>query len=277
MVREEYLHRLVDEAYVELYLSANDGARIFWPWRMQPPKEASNTYREMCDVYIIDSDINDPSVGNKTALDCATRVGADVCALTDYMPFDYYEKNLDPDDNPEKWNAYKNLTSQYDTAYEATIDSLRSGIELVQEHEFDGTILIPMQSPYLECWKELGEPTDDWIGIGGLKDASDAKRILELRKFRSAIGDEAHIHGFGWGPSEEIASEIRQTPSIIDSLDYSTPIRNTPERVTPGDEIMSVQASYAYARLVRDLREVSPHPKQTPVSERAQTATTDFF
>jgi len=229
MIREEYLRRLVDAAYVDLYLSAVDGKRIYWPWRMQAPKDATEGYRNSCEQYVIDSDPQDDDVTTRDVLDTAAELDAEVASLADV----YQDKD-------------------------ATVESLLDGLALADDHRFDGTLLLPLQSPVDECWREIGEPTDEWRGIGSLKDASDHARVQAAKRFRDAAGYCVHLHGFGWGPTDGLASEIRPRPDLLDSVDYSTPCRGMPVPVASGDEIMSVQAAYAGARLVRDLRRVSP-------------------
>jgi len=245
MIREEYLRRLVDAAHVELYLSAQDGARIYWPWRMEPPKEATQSYRDACERYVIDSDPQDDAVTATDVLDTACRVDAEVASLQDV----YQDKD-------------------------ATVDALLRGLEVADDHAFDGTLLLPLQAPYDECYVELGEPDGHWLGIGGLKGGSDAARIDAAQTVRR-IAPDAHLHGFGWGPTEDLAAAIRATPSLLDSMDYSTPCRSIPVDMTPGDERKSVTAAYAGARLVRDLREVSPHPDEVTVAG-AQGMVTEF-
>lgn len=242
MIREEYLRRLVDHAHIELYLSAQDGARIYWPWRMEPPKEATTSYRNACERYIIDSDPQDDDVTNQDALDTALRVDAEVCSLQDV----YQDKD-------------------------ATVETLLEGLAAADSHDFDGMLLLPLQEPYVECWREIGEPTDHWLGIGGLKDANDADRINATKSLRSAVGEDAWIHGFGWGPRDSLAATIRNDPTLLDSVDYSTPVRSAPRDMTPGDERKSVQAAYAGARLVKDLREVTDHPDAVDNPEYLQT------
>lgn len=231
MIREEYLRRLVDAAHVELYLSANDGARIYWPWRMQPPKEASDTYRNACERYVIDSDPLDDSVTTRDVLDCTHRLDAEVASLADV----YQDKD-------------------------ATVDSLLNGLATADDHDFDGTLLLPLQQPYVECYQEIGEPDDHWIGLGGLKDASDRERMDAARTFRSEVGGDVHVHGFGWGVSETVWRAVHDWPELLDSLDYSSPVQSNVVDLTPGEERMSVTAAYAGARLIRDLRELTPYP-----------------
>jgi len=234
MIREEYLRRLVNAAHVELYLSGVDGARMYWPWRMQPPHEASLSYRNACENYIIDSAPQREDLTTTDALDAGHRLGAEVVSLADV----YQDK-------------------------EATVESLLQCLEVADDHPFEGELLLPLQEPYVECYNEIGEPSEHWIGLGGLKDASDHHRIESAKEFRNHVGPDVMVHGFGWGPTEELAAAIRDDPGLIDSLDYSTPVRSTPAEATDGVGIMSVQAAYAGAKLVRDLREVTSLPDET--------------
>lgn len=232
MLRDEYLRRLIDGAFVDLYLSANDGARIYWPWRMQPPKEATQNYRNACEQYVIDSDPLDDSVTTVDVLDTAVRTDAEVASLQDV----YQDKD-------------------------ATVDSLLSGLEIADSHDFDGALLLPLQEPFVECWQELGEPTDHWLGIGGLKDATPRRRLTATHRLRDAVGSDPHIHGFGWGV-DGIANEIRQTPDLLDSLDYSTPMQGASMSGSKGKERMTIAAMEAATKLIHDLREVSKHPTE---------------
>lgn len=238
MLRDEYLRRLVNGAHLELYLSANDGARIFWPWRMQPPKESSRSYRDACEKYITDSDPLDDSVTAKDVLDTAFKLDAEVASLQD---------------------VYMNKGE--------TVDSLLRGFEIAENHSFDGELLLPLQEPYVECWEELGEPSDHLLGIGGLKDGTPSERITAAKELRNAVGENAWIHGFGWGV-KGIAETVRDKPNLLDSVDYSTPMQNSAgEKCTPGKERMSVAAMGSAQRLVRDLREVSEYPQKPTSSD----------
>ena len=234
MLRPEYLRRLTDGAHVRLYLSANDGARLYWPWRMHPPSESTPRYRDACEHYVIDSDPLDDNVTARDVLDEAVALDAEVASLQDV----YHDKD-------------------------ATVDSLLHGLEVADDHEYDGTLLLPLQEPWVECWRELGEPTGHWLGIGGLKDARPRERLQASRRLRDNTGTEAWIHGFGWGV-EGLAPSIRQEPELLDSLDYSTPMQDAAtDDCTPGEERMSVAAMGAAQRLVKDIREVSEYPDQS--------------
>jgi len=240
MLRDEYLRRLTDAAHIELYLSANDGTRLYWPWRMHPPKEATRGYRNACERYIIDSDPLDDSVTATDVLDTAHRLGAEVASLQDV----YQDK-------------------------EGTVESLLRGFEAYDDHAFDGELLLPLQRPYAECWRELGEPKEHLLGIGGLKDATVADRLAATESLRSAVGSEPHIHGFGWGVHGGLAQRIREEPDLLDSIDYSTPMQNITYDYSNGEESMSVAAIRAASQLIEDLRDVSPFVSDDPEASRA--------
>lgn len=238
MLRDEYFRRLVEGSHLELYLSANDGARLYWPWRMHPPSEANDRYRNACEKYIIDSDPLDDDVTAEDVLDTAHRLDAEVASLQDV----YQDKD-------------------------GTVDSLLYGLEVADDHAFDGELLLPLQDPWAECWHEIGAPTDHLLGIGGLKDARDTERLKAARELRDAVGLDVWIHGFGWGVSG-LAEPIRNEPDLLDSVDYSSPMQQAAtDDATPGDERMSVAAMGAAQRLVRDLREVSEYPDHEPTTQ----------
>jgi len=241
MLRDEFFRRLVDAAHIELYLSASGGSggRIYWPWKMNPPKEALTRMRNSCERYIIDSDPLDDSVTTTDVLDCAVQYDAEVASLQDV----YQDKD-------------------------ATADSLLEGLAIADDHDFDGGLLLPLQKPYVECWEEIGEPTTHLLGIGGLKDARVEERLKAVRSLRNAVGSNVWIHGFGWGVAG-LEDAIRNDPSLLDSVDYSTPVQDamTGEGYTNGDEMSSVIAMRAATKLIRDLREVSDYPDHKPLTQ----------
>jgi hypothetical protein len=198
---------------------------------MHPPSEANDRYRNACERYIIDSDPLDDAVTATDVLDTAHRLDAEVASLQDV----YQDKD-------------------------ATVESLLNGLETYDDHAFDGELLLPLQDPWVDCWHEIGAPTEHMLGVGGLKDARDSTRLAASRELRDAVGPDVWIHGFGWGV-DGLAGEIRDAPGLLDSVDYSSPMQDAAtDDCTPGDERMSVAAMGAAQRLVRDLREVSEYP-----------------
>lgn len=232
MIREEYLRRLVEGSYVDLYLSATDGARVYWPWRMQPVHEASKRHRNACESYIVDSSIQDESITNEDALDTAHTFDAEMVVLADV----WHDKD-------------------------ATVEAVLAGLELYDDHAYTGKIVAPLQPPHGDCYAELEGQQIDVYAVGGVKDADDHTRIKAARTVRNAAGSDVHLHGLGYGATDAIVQAVRDDPGLLDSIDYSTPIQNANGRdVAPGKERMSVVASRAAATLIEDLRKFSEYP-----------------
>lgn len=235
MIREEYLRRLVDQSYVDLYLSATDGARLYWPWRMQPVHEATERYRNACERYIIDSSFSREDITNTDVLETGARLDAEAVVLTDV------------------WHDV-----------DATVDALVDGIERYHDHRFDGDVILPLQPPHAECYKRLRERGlgDGHIyAIGGVKDDPDRVKIRAAEDVYDIAGPETHLHGLGFGLTEELIAAIQHNPDLLDSVDYSTPVQSSMDgTVAAGEERMSVVAARAGAQLVEDLRRVTPYP-----------------
>lgn len=232
MIREEYLQRLVDDCYVDLYLAGCDGARIEWPWRMARRDSGQGSlgdrYRDSCDTYWVDSAIGNPDYGNRDVLDDAERYGADAALLADT-----------------------------EGDFDETVESLHEGLEIADDHAFNGDVIIPLQAPFDECYREFeGEST--YYAIGGYRNEPDYQRIEAARTVRDVAGWDIHLHGLGWGPRDGLAKSVHANPDLIDSVDYSTPVQSNTAAM-PGDERMSVVAAEAGAKLVRDLRRLTPH------------------
>lgn len=230
MLREEYLRRLVDEAYIDLFLAGVDGARLYWPWRMcRENSSLSTAYRNACEVYWLDSSISNEDYGNQDVLDDAHSMGAEAVLLADTMN-DYAE----------------------------TVESVNAGLDLADDHAFDGEVIIPLQAPFDECYAEFAGESD-YYAIGGLnKEPTDQPRIDAAKTVRDIAGYDIHLHGLGWGARDELVEAVHTDPGLLDSVDYSTPVQSATEAMA-GTERMSVTAAYAGARLIRDLRRVSPN------------------
>lgn len=230
MIREEYLRRLVDASYVDLYLSATDGARLYWPWRMMPVHEADKRHRNACESFIVDSSITREDIGNQESLDKAAELDAEMVVLADV----WHDKD-------------------------ATVEAVLEGLNLYDDHRFDGGVLVPLQPPHDECYAELAGQGIDVFAVGGVKDAGDDARLQAARDVRRVAGDDVHLHGLGYGLTDDIVAAIRDDPGLLDSLDYSSPMQTGLDgTVAPGEERMSVAAMRAAAQLVEDLRLVSP-------------------
>lgn len=236
---------MIDDAYLELYLAGNDGARIYWPWRMARENGSlSNRHRNACEVYWVDSSIMNDDYTNADVLDDADKYDAEGVLLADTLG-----------------------------SFDETIKSVKRGLDLADDHSFDGDVIIPLQQPYDESYVEFAGESD-YYAIGGLKDSStDVPRIEAARTVREIAGENIHLHGLGWGPRDELVRAVHTNPNLLDSIDYSTPVQSNTDAMA-GAERMSVTAMGAAERLVRDLRRVTPNvdfdPEPAALREEGQ-------
>ena len=234
MIDREFLHRLRDTARVDLYASGIDGARCYWPWRMnKAAAEADDRHGGNCDHYVVDSNFKRDDVTNTDVLDEAAALDADAAVLAD---------------------VYHNA--------EATVDALLDGLEWAASHPFNGTLVLPLQPPHAESAAELEAAVDGldvWWGIGGLKDAPAAAKLDAARDLRRQLGKEAHIHGFGFGVTPELARAVREDAALLDSIDNSTAVSSASiDHLTGCEEKMTVLAAQATAQRLEDLRMLTP-------------------
>jgi hypothetical protein len=250
MLRDEYLRRLVDASYIDLYLSGNDGARIYWPWRMQPVHESSKTYRDACESYIVDSSFNKPEIKNKDVLDKAHKVDAEYAVLSD---------------------VYQDC--------EATVDAVLDGLETYDDHQFDGDIITPLQEPFVECYEEIECDTVDYVAVGGLKDKNTQHQIEATNSLRDFAGQEVKIHGLGFtlrgwnGEPNAWVDEINRKPELLDSVDTSSYLQKivmADYEIDKGEERRSVDCVRVAEMLVRDLRRVSEYAKCETKTQQTQ-------
>lgn len=247
MISREYVDRLADVARVDLYVSGNDGGRVYWPWRMGKAGGREGRHTDQCETYVLDSNFTDESVTNGDVLDEAHDIGADVAVLADVFG--------DAD---------------------ATVRALRDGIERAREHDFDGTLVLPTQPPHDRVAKRLQGYTDGldiWWGIGGVKDKPASVKIDAARQLREFLGDDAHIHGLGFGVTQELAAAVRDRPDLLDSIDNSTSMRNASVTDLTGTrEKMTIVAARATAERLNRLRMLTEFADEDHQTKQLTTA-----
>lgn len=265
MVRQEYLDRIIEACPVKYHLSGNEGCRSHWPWRMQPVHASSPRYSENSQSYIIDSSIEDPSIGNEEIIERGKNIEADAIVLADFMPFEYYEhkkQNGKLDSNGAK--KLLELKRKYDNAYEASLDSIKKGMRLAEKSDYLGKVIIPLQPPHLKSLKNLGRPKN--VAIGGLKEAHVSKKIEATKKVRRELGEDAFIHGLGFGATDSLIQEIRENENLLDSIDSRTSIHKAMNNFEywSGAERKSPLASFTEGYLLEACRRMcgfSDNPK----------------
>lgn len=251
MIDEEYLARLTRATPVSLYASGVDGARCFWPWRMNKAggamgKGARRSHAAKCDDYVLDSNFRDDTITNRDVLDEAAELGADAAVLAD---------------------VYQDL--------EATVGALLDGLDLADDHHYDGTVVLPLQPPHDECYRRIAESVDRdvWWAVGGVKDETAAVKIDAARTLRDHVGPDEHIHGLGFGVTDELGRAVRASPGMLDSVDNATAMSNAVSSLGGRDEKMTVAAARATAARLEALRALTPFGENSPedLRDRGQT------
>lgn len=242
MIDREYVNRLVRATPVEYYVSGQDGARAWWPWRMLRAKSKGlrPAFVEKSDVFALDSHFQKETVTNRDVLDHAATIGADIAVLAD---------------------VYQNK--------DATVGALLDGLELADDHHFDGRLMLPLQAPHVECYEQVGPsaPEDVLWAIGGLKDEPARRKIDAAKALRDAIGN-GHIHGLGYGVTDRLARSIRDNPAVLDSVDSSTAMRDALSDQPGYKEKQTVFAARATAERLEKLRLLTPFAAERPPAEQ---------
>lgn len=232
LLNGKHLDALIEMSYLDVVLAGDENGRIFWPWRMHAADEVSMPNRDACSYLIVDSVISDDSWGNLKTLNKALAVDADAVVLADVW------QNVDE-----------------------TVEQVLDGLETYEQHEWNGDIFIPLQSPVDECLHMLLgagiTPAECKFAVGGLKDARPAEQIKAVRKARDIVGPDPHLHGLGFGGSDKLAAEIAADPTLLDSIDCSTSVQNAVSETEAGEERLSAVAAQAGASLIASLRKFS--------------------
>jgi len=247
MIDRDYLDRLVRATPVALYASGVDGARAFWPWRMNKcngamGEGARRSHAAKCDQYVLDSNFHDETVTNRDVLDEAARLGADAAVLAD---------------------VYHDM--------DATVGALLDGLDLAADHHYSGTVVLPLQAPHEECYRQVAASLgreDVWWAIGGQKDASAAAKLAATRGLRTAAGTDAHVHGLGFGVTDALARAVRAEPGLLDSIDNATAVTNAAFGIDGREEKATITAAFATAERLRALRALTPFADDSPEALR---------
>lgn len=245
MIDRDYLRRLTLASPVDYYASGIDGARVYWPWRMNKAgAEAGRNHAAKCDSYAIDSNFKDDSVTNEDVLDKAVELYAEIAVLADVY--------LDAD---------------------ATVEALREGLETARSHDFDGVVALPLQPPHAESFHRLKDDVGDldvWWCVGGFKDDPASVKLEATRSLRAATGPDVHIHGLGFGVTPLLARAVRADPGLLDSIDNSTAVSSAmTDTISGSDEMMSVVAARATAKRIEFLRELTPFAEESGATRQA--------
>jgi len=193
-----YLRRLevlLKDCPVDIYAASS--LKHPWPYRLQNAAECYPASFWRSQDRILDSAIGE-DLSNEDVLDHAIERYATAVVAKDYLH--------DQD---------------------ATTESIREFISL-HDPEHHPRAYIPLQPPFDEHVREVypiieESHLDHRYMLGGLANAEPARRIDELLAFRAEVGSEPIAHGLGWGLDDELVAAVRDEPSLLDSVDNSSP------------------------------------------------------
>lgn len=187
--------------------------RYWYPYRLQHAGKAREWAKDESLEVILDSAIMEDEIGNKETLDRAAELNADYVIPNDTL-----------DDQV------------------ATTDAVHEFVGLYERHECTATPLIPLQPPYDEHYRELSQFSH--YVLGGIATAPPERQLEEIRRFRKEAGRYVYAHGLGLGASLTLIKALRDDPTLLDSLDLSTP-----EQVIRGEKLPDKtwqQSGFAY-------------------------------
>lgn len=244
MIGSESVDLILDQAPVQLFHSAEDGGNVFWPWRMNGTHKTHQSLVDQSDYYILDSSFQHEDIRMPDVLDKAATVGADMVALVDI-----------------------------EGSMSETVDSVMESLEVVDDSDFDGELMVPLQPPHDKCYLEL-EGVGDWYAVGGVAKSPTNEKIDAIESVRRLAGDEEHLHGLGFGVSNSMARYIRDNPDMLDSMDSMSAYQKAmtvhidetwpapAESVDSGRQ--AVVASFAVGYLLERLRQMNPDLSDDP-------------
>jgi hypothetical protein len=110
---------------------------------------------------------------------------------------------------------------------DATTESIREFIGL-HDPERHPRAYVPLQPPFDEHVVEVYPIIEEShlahrYMLGGLANAPPRERVNRLLDFRAEVGERPTVHGLGWGLDDELVAAVRDEPTLLDSVDNSSP------------------------------------------------------
>lgn len=189
------LEVLLDACPVRIYAASS--LKHPWPYRLQNAAECYPASFWRSQDRILDSAIGE-DLTNAEVLDHAVERHATAVVAKDYLH-----------DPP------------------STTVSIREFVDL-HDPEVHPRAYIPLQPPYDEHVAEVYPIVEDShldhrYMLGGLATAPPSERVTRLLDFRAEVGDGPEAHGLGWGLDDELVAAVRDEPTLLDSVDNSSP------------------------------------------------------
>lgn len=205
--QQYYRDQIIKGAPVNIY-TATPIAMLEYPYVLGTPTERRPTSAKKSDSYIFDSGIG-KDISTTEILKNARELDANYVVPKDIIG------------NPKE-----------------TTDNIIKAINKKNNMNINIPLIYPLQSDdttnRVEHYKILSDKLSNFgidieeetVAIGGIRDYSVDKQVLEAAKIRDGIGKKVDIHAFGCGSHKDWIVAIRKWPEIVDSMDTSTPQMN---------------------------------------------------
>lgn len=206
--------KIIAHSPITVYI-ASYNPRYWYPYRIQHAGQAREWVRDESLSVIMDSGISDESIGNKETLDRAHELRSDYV-----IPADSFRDQS------------------------GTTAAISEFLDLYEDHPCSATPLLPLQPPFDRHYREFSEYSH--FALGGIASVDPSEQVREIKRFREVAGDTVSAHGLGLGASLELIRALRDDPSLLDSLDLSTP-----EQMTINGQIADsswIQRDFDYPR-----------------------------
>lgn len=250
--------QIADTCPIDVYCSSVN-PRWGWRWKIISYYEAPRpAIRASCDTLIVDSGFNRWGSPNDV-LEAAAAMDADFVFATDVTGME------DPTNNGHNHSMPSTEEDEIETQLDAAIQGIEQFMHRARELDILNRVILPVQHPYLDCLERMearGWISEvDYIALGGLLQIDDVnQRLKAMKQVRDVVGEDIRIHALAPGTEPELLRELRANPSLIDSLDNSTPEKSVASNKVPdtswnqnehlfpyGDQVTTVRAQFSGA------------------------------
>lgn len=234
--------RIAEDCPVDVYCSS---ANRFWGWKYKLVSyyKAAERISDSGGEIIVDSGVNRWGSPDDV-LAAAAEVDADYVMATDVTGMedptnDYHNPAMPNVDDAPGRNEFTDRRTEASGVFDAALEGIEMFMERARELGIEDRVILPIQPPYtdfLDACAERGWLDEvGYVAVGGLLTINDvADRIDALREVRSYLGDGFRIHALAPGRDAEMIDALRENPSLVDSLDNSTPEQAPANDKLPG-------------------------------------------
>ncbi|MFC6770003.1 hypothetical protein ACFQDD_00435 [Halorubrum pallidum] len=233
--------RVAEDCPVDVYCSS---ANRFWGWKYKLVSyyNAAERISDSGGEIIVDSGVNRWGSPDDV-LAAAAKVDADYVVATDVtgmeVPAKDYHNPAMPGVDAGESSKFTDRRGDAGGVFNAALEGIRRFMERARELGIEDRVILPIQPPYIDFLDACAErgwlDEVSYVAVGGLLTIDDvADRIDALREVRSYLGDDFRIHALAPGRDAEMIDALRENPSLVDSLDNSTPEQAPANDKLPG-------------------------------------------